>query len=201
MNNLHRSLLALALLGAAVLPPARGADDQTTTVATPGNYVLAANDLVTIKVFQEDDLSGPCRIAADGTVSLPLIGLVKVAGRTADEAGAQIARLLDERFLVNPQVSVSVTTMARRRFTILGQVARAGAYNMGFQDSIELLEAIGMAGGFTPLANAAKITIKRHEGARDVVLEVNGKDLASGRSGQRVQVLAGDTVTVGERLF
>jgi polysaccharide export outer membrane protein len=161
--------------------------------------VLTANDLISVKVFQEDDLTTSCRIAADGTVSLPLIGQVKVAGQSALDVARQIARLLDARFVVNPQVTVSVASFAHRRFTMLGQIAKAGAYNLQFQESIDLLEAIGIAGGYTRMANPRKITVKRREGQRDILIEVNGKELASGGKGFRV--LPGDTVTIGERLF
>lgn len=177
------------------------AEEATGQNSVTENYLLTANDLINVKVFQEDDLTTSCRISADGTVALPLIGQVKVAGQPTHEAAKQIARLLDARFLVNPQVSVSVTTVAQRRFTILGQVLKAGAYNMQFQDSIDLLEAVGMAGGYARLANPAKITVKRRDGQRDIMFEVNGKDLANGRGAKEFRVQAGDTITVGERFF
>lgn len=199
-TNLTNTLLTAVLFAcSAVAAPAAG--ELPADNAASENYLLTANDLISVKVFQEDDLTTACRISADGTVGLPLIGQIKVAGQTTQEASRQIARLLDARFLVNPQVTVSVTSFARRRFTMLGQVLKAGAYNMQFQDSIDLLEAIGMAGGYTRLANPAKITVKRREGTRDVIIEVNGKELANGRSGKGFLVRAGDTITVGERLF
>ena len=166
-----------------------------------GNYRLAVNDLVNVKVFQEEDLTTSTRIAADGTINLPLLGQVRIAGQTAQEASRQIAKALDARFLVNPQVNVTVTAYARRRFTILGQVVKAGAYNLQFQDSLDLLEAIGMAGGYTRAANPAKIVVKRRIGERDTIFEVNGKEIAQGQSASSFRVLPGDTITVGERMF
>jgi protein involved in polysaccharide export with SLBB domain len=192
--------LTLFTACAALAFPASGRAQELATEAAPSaNYVLTANDLISVKVFQEDDLTTSCRIAADGTVSLPLIGQVKVAGQSALDVARQIARSLDARFVVNPQVTVSVTSFAHRRFTMLGQIAKAGAYNLQFQESIDLLEAIGIAGGYTRMANPKKITVKRREGQRDILIEVNGKELASGGKGFRV--LPGDTVTIGERLF
>ena len=201
-SNYHLLIPVLCAIAASCLSPvATRAAEAPAANSVTENYVLTANDLINMKVFQEDDLTTSCRIGADGTVGLPLIGQVKVAGQTTDEAARHIARLLDARFLVNPQVSVSVTTVARRRFTMLGQVVKPGAYNMQFQDSIDLLEAIGMAGGYARLANPAKITVKRRDGERDVLFEVNGKDLASARGGKQFSVQAGDTITVGERFF
>lgn len=165
------------------------------------NYRLAANDLISVKVFQEDDLSNSARISADGTIPFPLIGQVKLAGNTTHEAAQIIARQLDARYLVDPQVSITVLSYARRGFTVLGEVLKAGSYNMQFQDSIDLLEAIGTAGGYTRLANPGKITVKRREHEHDVIFEINGKDLASGHSGKSFRIKPGDMITVGQRMF
>lgn len=193
---------AMIAASAAADPAAPGASDVPGPDPGPtANYRLAANDFVTIKVFQEDDLTTAARLAADGTIGVPLIGQVKVGGMTSFEASRQIARLLDARFLVNPQVTVTVTSHAQRRFTMLGQVLKAGAYQMGFQDSIDLLEAIGMAGGYSRMANPAKIVVKRRVGEKDTIFEVNGRELAAGKSGRTFRVQPGDLITVGERLF
>ncbi len=165
------------------------------------NYRLAANDLISVKVFQEDDLSSSARISADGNIPFPLIGQVKLAGKTTHDAAQLVAHLLDARYLVNPQVSITVMSYARRGFTVLGEVLKAGSYNMQFQDSIDLLEAIGTAGGYTRLANPGKITVKRRDQDRDVVFEINGKDLASGHGGRSFRVKPGDMITVGQRMF
>ena len=141
------------------------------------NYRLAANDLISVKVFQEDDLSSSARISADGNIPFPLIGQVKLAGKTTHDAAQLIAHLLDARYLVNPQVSITVTSYARRGFTVLGEVLKAGSYNMQFQDSIDLLEAIGTAGGYTRLANPGKITVKRRDHERDVGQKPPPQDL------------------------
>lgn len=203
------SLLCLALF----VVSARAQDassDMASTSATPSspaaaevseNYRLAANDLVSVKVFQEDDLTSNARISADGSIAFPLIGQVKLAGKTTHDAAQVIARLLDARYLVNPQVSITVMSYARRGFTVLGEVLKAGSYNMQFQDSIDLLEAIGTAGGYTRLANPGRITVKRRDQERDVIFEVNGKDLASGRGNKSFRVKPGDMITVSQRMF
>jgi polysaccharide export outer membrane protein len=208
-----------ALLCAALCPAAL-AQDAPDTVASPTsatipnddpaiaeqtleveNYRLSPNDLITVKVFQEDNLTTEARLSADGSIAFPLIGQVKVAGQTTRQAAQMIAHLLDAKYIVNPQVSITVLTYARRGFTVLGQVLKAGSYNMQFQDSIDLLEAIGTAGGYTRLANPAKITIKRRVGDRDQIFQVNGKDLANGNSAKAFRVKPGDMITVGERIF
>ena len=198
------SLCALSVCGQDPLngpAPVAVAPAGPVEDAVPENYRLAANDLISVKVFQEDDLSSSARISADGNIPFPLIGQVKLAGKTTQDAAEVVARLLNARYLVNPQVSITVMSYARRGFTVLGEVLKAGSYNMQFQDSIDLLEAIGTAGGYTRLANPGKITVKRRDHERDVIFEVNGKDLASGHSGKSFRVKPGDMITVGQRMF
>ncbi|MDQ3621151.1 MAG: polysaccharide biosynthesis/export family protein, partial [Verrucomicrobiota bacterium] len=76
------------------------APGQTPTAAR--NYVLAADDVVEVKVFQEDDLTTRARISRDGSISFPLLGAVSIGGKTAQEAGELIRCRLQQRFLVNP---------------------------------------------------------------------------------------------------
>src|SRR5258707_7894171 len=111
MNTIRiLGVLAVFLTTIAVISAAEAtAGEASASDAGPSiNYRLAPNDLVTIKVFQEEDLTTAARLAADGTITIPLIGQVKLGGLTAHEASRQVARLLDARFLVNPQVSVTL---------------------------------------------------------------------------------------------
>src|SRR5687767_11185331 len=74
----------------------------------PKLYVLTPSDVVMLKVYQEDDLQTQARIGRDGVVTLPLLGQVKIGGRTIEEATVLITRLFDDGYLVNPQVSITV---------------------------------------------------------------------------------------------
>jgi polysaccharide export outer membrane protein len=165
------------------------------------NYRLSQNDLIYVKVFQEDDLNSTLRISEDGTIIFPLIGSVKIGGSTVQSATKQIRDLLNARFLVNPQVSVTVLGYANRNVTVLGQVQKPGSYSMKDQGSIDLLQAVGLAGGFTRSANSAKITVKRSVSGRETVIVLDGKKMAHDSETIPFVVLPGDTVTVAERMF
>jgi polysaccharide export outer membrane protein len=165
------------------------------------NYRLSKNDLIYVKVFQEDDLNSTLRVSEDGTIIFPLIGSVKVGGNTVQAATRTIADLLNARYLVNPQVTVTVLGYANRNITVLGQVQRPGSYTMKDQDSIDLLQAVGLAGGFTRLANTAKITVKRAVNGRETVIVLDGKKMAHDSDTTPFTVLPGDTLTVAERIF
>ena len=184
---------ATVILGAFALPtPAKGAS---------GNYLIAANDLLEIEVFQEKDLSVKARVAKDGKINLPLIGLVGVGGISSKSAAERIKSLYADGYLVSPQVSVRVSEFAKRRFTVLGQVKKPGSYAFPDNESISLLQAIGMAEGFTRIANRKKVTIKRRVGGREVIMRIDAKLLASEGSSRPVEILVGDVITVAESMF
>lgn len=195
----------LLTLAAAPAPaqqkPAPSEPAAKPETPTAPNYRLSADDLIHIAVFQEDDMNTTARIAEDGTIAFPLIGNVKIGGMTVAEATKKIRDQLDAKYLVNPQVTMTVLLYANRKFTVLGQVQRPGTYNMREKGSLPLMQAIGMASGYTRLANAGKITIKRNTGGKDVVLELNGKKMANDSATATFVVLPGDTITVAERIF
>lgn len=165
-----------------------------------GSYILSPNDQIQIEVFQEDDLRSSTKISKEGTITFPLLGNVKLAGLTMSQATARLTELLKRDFLVNPRVSMSVVNFSKKRFTILGQVASPGIKEMPDQEGLELLEAIGMAGGYTRIANPSRVTVKRREGGVETVIQLDAKAMAKG-SGKGFQVKPGDTITVAESIF
>lgn len=188
-------LLMGALAGAQV-PKA-----EPASVGGESNYVLSANDLVKLTVFQEPDLETTVRVSKDGTVTFPLIGAVKIGGRTSQDAAKAVRDLLAKDYLVNPQVNLTVMEYTKRRFIVLGQVQRPGAYDMPDRDSMRLLQAIGMAGGYTRIADPGKITLKRTSNGRENLIKLNAKKMAAGDGTSEFEVLAGDVITVGESIF
>jgi polysaccharide export outer membrane protein len=181
--------------------PSQPAGAQAVEAGTATNYRLSPNDLIYVKVFQEDDLDSTLRISEDGTIIFPLIGSVNLGGQTVEAATRTIRDRLDARFLVNPQVTLTVLGYANRHITVLGQVQKPGDYNLRDQGSVSLLQAVGMAGGFTRLANSADIIVKRNVDGEEKILRLNGKTMASDDRSQPFVILPGDTITVTERFF
>ena len=108
---------------------------------------LGVGDALRVTVFQQPDLTTEARITERGTISVPLIGEVKVAGLSTTEAGGRIAaELKSGKFLRNPQVSVAVTTVRSRQVNVLGMVARPGRYPLD-DTSSQLADLIAAAGG------------------------------------------------------
>ena len=166
-----------------------------------GNYLLAPNDLGAVTVFQEDDLATKSRVGNDGTISVPLIGTVKVGGKSVDEAAQIIRSRLAKGYLVNPQVNVGVEEFAKRLVTVLGEVQKGGTFEFPNQGPLDLLQAIGLAGGYSKVANPGKIVVKRRVDGKETVLLVNGKALAAKAGAERFEVFPGDTITVAQSIF
>jgi polysaccharide export outer membrane protein len=165
------------------------------------NYILSPGDLVHIKVFQEDDLESELRVAKDGTVTFPLLGQIKLGGRTVGGAAQHLAERLRDGYLVSPQVSVTITSYQARRFVVLGQVQKPGAYEIPNEQNVSLLEAIGMAGGYTRIADPANVLVKRREAGVEKIIRLNAKRMAKDQAMQHFEVRPDDTITVPESLF
>jgi polysaccharide export outer membrane protein len=197
-----RLFCSLLVLGAVAFAQAPAEPKATPAIAAPpvsqASHMLVPNELIEIKVFQEPDLDTNVRIPEDGRIVFPLIGEVALSGKTVQEATRLIRDRLQARFLVNPQVSMTVTEQARRLFTVLGQVQHPGTYRFPERQNLDLLQVIGIAGGYTRLADPSRIRIKRQADGK--VINVDGKRLAKGGA-DAVTILAGDLITVEERLF
>jgi protein involved in polysaccharide export with SLBB domain len=173
---------------------------QQVNISQP-SHVLVPGEFIQIKVFQEPDLDTSVRIPGDGHVNFPLIGEVALAGQSVQQATRVIQDRLQARFLVNPQVSIAVLEPAKRLFTVLGQVQRPGTYRFPEQQELDLLQVIGIAGGYTRLADPARIVVKRRIDGSGKIIRLDGKRLAKGESVQPFSIRTGDVITVGERLF
>lgn len=186
------TLVAALLLGASTSGIAQG---------STGNYKIGARDMISVTVFRQADLSSQYRVSADGTISMPLIGAVKLAGKSGAAAAAEIRRKLLDGYLVNPQVTVRILDYAKSRFTVLGQVDSPGALTTTGDESLTLLQAVGLAGGFTRLANQRKVTVKRRVGNEIHVLTFDAKAMARDGKDVAYRVRDGDIITVSESRF
>mgnify|MGYP000048769255 CR=1 FL=1 len=162
-------------------------------------HVLGPNDSIEVRVFQEPDLDARVTLGQDGKVNLPLVGEVSVGGLTVNDASRAIAQKYKEGYLVNPNVTVTMGDYAKRRFTILGAVNKPGSFFFPAGESVSLLQAIGMAGGYSRVASPSKITIKR--GDAKAPLKVDAKKMAESGAAATFMILPGDIITVGESIF
>jgi protein involved in polysaccharide export with SLBB domain len=184
-------LVVVVLFGASRDSLAQGAPD----------YKLSANDLVDFRVFQEPELDSVVRISGEGQANFPLIGVASIGGKTTGEAIELLKSRYRNGYLINPQISLTVRSYAKKLFTVLGQVQRPGSYDIIGTSQITLLQAIGMAGGYTKIADSSNVTIKRIQEGREQVLKFNAKRMLRGDDPTALLVRPGDVISVGESLF
>ena len=153
-------------------------------VATPGisraqgEYILGEDDLLSVTVYENDDLATLARINGDDKIKMPLIGEITVGGLTVHEAEQKIAARLADGFLLNPNVSIFIKEYHSKKVTILGEVDKPGLYELS--GNATLLEIISQAGGLTDKAGDEAL-VKRITGPEGMekssYLRLNLKDL------------------------
>ncbi|MBI3696994.1 MAG: polysaccharide biosynthesis/export family protein [Acidobacteria bacterium] len=134
------------------LVPARGGFAATAA------YRLGPGDVVDITVFEVEELSKPAVLSPDGTVSLPLVGVVELAGRTCREAAAHLRELYGNNLIRDPQIAVSVKEYHSQPVSVLGAVTRPGVYQL--RGPRRLSDVLALAEGLAPEAGS-EVTISR----------------------------------------
>ncbi len=175
-------------------------------VAQATDYMLGPQDVVTITVYDQADLSGKFAIEADGTFSFPLIGRIKGGGLTLRALEIELKKRLADGFFRNPQVSVAVEQYRSQRIFIVGEVRSPGTYPL--TGDMTLIEAIARAGSATPSASGEVLVVRAavgkvshapvlpsQEDAAEVV-RVNLNELQNGVLSKNVRLNDGDTVFV-----
>ena len=166
------------------------------------NYVLKPSDVITIEVYQENDLNKTVRVEGDGSVTLALIGKVKIGGMTVAEAQSLITDLYNRDYLVNPQVSLLVTSFSPKIVHVLGLVNSPGVVEIPPDRDLTLTEAIAAVHGVSRLGNPKSIRIKRvEEDGRARQMEVNFNNIVTDPNVKDLVLKEGDTVWVPERLI
>ena len=158
------------------------------------NYSIAPEDVLTIDVWKEPEISRTVPVRRDGKISLPLLNDLQAAGLTPTQLGSEIVERL-RATIVHPQVTVIVAQMSSLRIYVLGQVTRGGAYPL--VPDMTVMQALSVAGGFTPYANVKKIHVMRTENGTEKIIPLNYKDVSRGRKPeQNIHLKPGDTIVV-----
>ncbi|MFO0756284.1 MAG: polysaccharide biosynthesis/export family protein [Byssovorax sp.] len=158
------ALLALAACGAS--SDYLWVDDLPRTAAVEGphdEYVIAAGDMVTIRVYNQDAISTRGRIRPDGKIGVPLGGEVEARGlRPVDLAKLIEAKL--KPFVIAPSVTVSVDEQGPLRVSVLGEVAHPGVF--AADAGAGVLQALAMAGGPTEYADRERVFVLRPQAGK-----------------------------------
>lgn len=152
-----------------------------------GSYVLGPGDRIAISVFGQLDLSMELTLSDNGTLNYPFLGEILIEGLTMPELERRIADGLRGDYLIDPDVTVSMTQY--RLFFLNGEVNRPGGYP--YQPGLTLEKALALAGGLSPRAERNNIVVKLASESSDVEVNINMSD----------PVHAGDVITVPQSFF
>jgi protein involved in polysaccharide export with SLBB domain len=178
-------LSALAWL--CLLPVLAGAQAPARDLSV-SNYRLGSGDVITIEVLGEDDLKRErIRLSDAATISYPILGEIHLSGKTVGELERIIREGLRGRYLVNPQVTVTINEY--RNFYINGQIRQPGGYP--YIPGLTVIKAVSLAGGFSERAAQDKIYVVRENDPKQERVKV----------GLNEAVHPGDIVTVEESFF
>lgn len=109
------------------------------------DYYIGPEDLVEISVFEDEKLNKTVRVSSQGNISLPLIGILRVKGLTANELEKEIRDLLAEKYFQDPHVTVFIKEYRNQRISVIGAVEKPGSYDITGQRTV--LDMLAMAGG------------------------------------------------------
>jgi polysaccharide export outer membrane protein len=169
---------------AATATPASGGASQ--------DYRIGAGDLLKVSVFGSPELSTDARVAESGTITMPLIGAVNVAGLSNAETERTLAqRFVDGGFLRQPQVSVLIVEYMSQKVSVLGHVSKPGQYAL--RASSNVMDILAEAGGVIAQTAGDFATLMRSDGTK---LDLNLDALFRGDPTQNVAVKGGDRLFV-----
>ena len=196
-------LVALLLSACAASPPLAQipSGEAAYALAPPpdpdaprSSYVIVPNDVLNLQVFQEPDLSNATlQVDNVGNIQMPLIGEIAAAGRGPSELAADIAQRLG-RYIVDPQVVVSIDKPAARFVTVEGQVTKPGVYEIGRETT--LLGAIARAESPTRVARLDQVVVFRTLEGKRLAARFDLDDVRAGTAPDP-QIIGGDVVVVG----
>jgi polysaccharide export outer membrane protein len=160
----------------------------------PLTYKVGPEDVLEVSVWKEEGLKKELLVRPDGGASYPLIGEVQAAGKTVLEIREEIGKRL-EKFIPDPVVSVAILKVGSHRVYVIGKVQKPGDFPVGRY--IDVLQALSMAGGLTPFADANAIRVMRREGDKQVIIPFEYNRVVRGdKLDQNIQLRAGDVVVV-----
>lgn len=183
-----RSMVYLFLASLALMSGVAGAQ------AAEEGYTVKPGDVLAVSVWKEPDLQGQILIRPDGGFSFPLVGEVDARGKTVNDLQQTVRERLS-RYISEPVVTVAVQEVKGNKVYVIGQVNKPGEFVVN--PSVNVMQALSMAGGTTPFADLNGIMILRRAGDGQQALAFKYSDVIKGRNlTQNIPLESGDVVVV-----
>ena len=192
------SLLVVLALAAGCSPKIPNYDYAKEPDPRNKELILGVGDVIGINVWENQNLSVEATIRGDGTITMPLVGDLKAAGETPTSLKTRIKTQLQAYVkMQGTEVTVAVKAWRSYRFTIQGEVSKAGVFSS--DQFLTVSDALALAGGLTRFAKRNEITLLRKDKKSGEVrhIPLDYESLASGkRPDMNIIVLPGDTIWV-----
>lgn len=176
-------------------------DEQYRSRNVRPEYYVEIGDILDIDVWRVPDLSRSVPVRPDGRISMPVVGDLDVVGLSLVEVRDLLTQKFSE-YVWNPQVSISIRQFGGRKFIILGEVGGPGVYR--YQNDINLVEAIALAGGFRESSRRGKIMVIRGDIRKQPQVKIITANLqnllAKGMLTENIAIMPNDIIYVGKDL-
>jgi polysaccharide export outer membrane protein len=172
--------LVVAALGCANLGPYVWAESLPDSPPNPtGEYLLAPGDVIFVRVFNQEGLSGRTRVRPDGRVTIPLLNDIQAAGRTTQALADAVQDNL-RKFINQAVVTISLEEVGPGQLSVLGEVTHPGVYPL--ERSQGVLRALAAAGGLTEFAHKDRIFVVRPGAPSRIRFSLEGLSSPASRS-------------------
>lgn len=163
-----------------------------------GEYAIGPKDLIEVRVVELPELSGDRRVSESGTIDLPMVGEVPVAGMTATQVRERVEALLVAKYVNRASVIINVKEFNNKPVSVLGAVLHPGSLSISGRWT--LVKAISAAGGLTERAGRKILVLRRADNGLSDTLEISTQDLfQSATNVWNVPIVPGDVINVVPR--
>lgn len=160
----------------------------------PKDYVIGVEDVLNVVFWNAKELSAEVLVRPDGKISLPILNDVPAAGMTPEQLAESIAKI-GTKFVRDSGATVIVKAVLSRKVYVVGEVAKPGPFQLG--NEMNVIQAIGEAGGFLETAKKGDVVIVRNENGKERRYKFNYNDVVRGKNvEQNIRLLPGDTILV-----
>ena len=202
VRMVRRALTVLLLLTAPIAAlagqvagsqPAQGSG-VPVSAPVPKGYVIGPEDVLSVIVWREQEMSSEVVVRPDGKISLPLLNDVQAAGYTPEQL-AEIVEKSAKQFVSDSEATVIVRAINSRKVYVIGEVAKPGMFPL--TSEMNVLQLIAAVGGLAEYADKSNIMVLRNENGRERRLRFNYKEVIAGRNlQQNIELQPGDTILV-----
>lgn len=193
-GQMGKGRASLAWIAAAVIwAGCAGAQRPAEFDEPAGPYRIGSEDVVEVAVYHAPELSRTLPVRPDGRISLPLLGEVEAAGRTAAELADELRDRLDG-LIQSPRVTVIIREVNAARIYVIGEVAHPGAFHI--RGELDALQALALAGGLGDFAARSRIVLIRKGSQGESRMTIDYEKLVRDSNAKVPKLRPGDTIYV-----